>query len=504
MSAFRLNHLNSSIAARLALGNGALLVALILAASAVFYFGTVGVLDRSTDGKIISISNRLVDSYGHRPLAALAREIDQELTDGIDSDTEIFLVTSPDGRAVVGNLSRWPRTGLPPGRLVNREVIRAGRPSWARLYVQGLPQGGLLYIGRDLTEQTLIRNLVLHALEAAAAVSLVLVIVGAWLLHYQIDQRIGGIRRTAAEIETGNLTRRISISGDDEFARLGVDINRMLDRIEQLMTGVRDVSNAIAHDLRTPLGRVRAGLEEALRRGSVPGAAGVLRAESVTDLAAAARAAIEDIDDLILVFNKLLQIAEAESGMRTQSFAPVDLMLIGRDMVELYDAAAEEAGVRLRSLGQAPVWTDGDHDLIASAVASLIDNAIKYSGRGTEVQVSAWSDARGVWIMVRDFGAGVPPAELPRLTERFYRMDRARTQPGNGLGLSIVAAIATLHGGRLELSNADPGLRAAMLLPQASAPVRQHDAERGAAEGVADGTGPLTPVPSEVPELSNP
>lgn len=479
----------SSIAAQLALGNGALLAALILVTSGVFYFGTVGVLDRGMDGKIVSISNRLISTYGHRPTAALAHEIEQELTDGIDSDTEIFLVVSPSGQAMVGNLSRWPGAGTPLGQLVNRQVIRDGRLSSARLYVRALPQGGLLYIGRDLSEQRSIRDLVLHALEAAAALSLLLVVGGAWLLHYQIEQRIGAIRRTASEIEGGNLQRRIAISGDDEFARLGVDINRMLDRIEQLMSGVRDVSNAIAHDLRTPLSRVRAGLDEALRRCQVaqlPEAPQQARGE----LANAARAAIDGIDDLIVVFNKLLQIAEAESGMRTQSFAPVDLTLIGRDMVELYDAAAEEAGVRLTAVGQLPVWSDGDHDLIASAVASLIDNAIKYAGAGAQVTVSASSGIDGVCITVRDNGPGVPAAELPRLTERFYRMDRSRNQPGNGLGLAIVSATATLHGGRLELSDAGPGLRASMWLPPAaSVPAVPLPGQRPGEQQTADALG---------------
>jgi signal transduction histidine kinase len=461
--------LNRSIAAQLALGNGALLAALILIISGVFYFGTVGVLDRSVDGKIVSISERLVRTYSHRPTAALEQEIEQELIDGIDSDSEIFLVTSPSGQRLVGNLSRWPSTGTPLGQLVDRQVIRNGRLASARLYVQALPQGGLLFVGRDLSEQLSIRALVLHALEAAAVLSLLLVVAGAWLLHYQIEQRIGAIRRTASEIEAGNLQRRIAISGRDEFAGLSVDINRMLDRIEQLMSGVRDVSNAIAHDLRTPLGRVRSGLDEALRRHQL--------AQS-GELASAARAAIDDIDELIVVFNKLLQIAEAESGMRTQAFAPVDLTLIVHDMVELYDAAAEERGIRLKGPGQLPVWTDGDHDLIASAVASLIDNALKYAGTGADVEVSARSASHAVCIAVRDNGPGVPAGELPRLIERFYRMDRSRNQPGNGLGLAIVSATAKLHGGHLELSDAAPGLRASLWLPHAvSAPaVRRYSA----------------------------
>jgi len=469
VSAFRFTH---SIAARLALGNGVLLLALILVTSGVFYFGTVGVLARSVDAKIISISNRLRNEYGTRPAAELVREINQELTDGIDSDTEIFLVTSPSGHPVVGNLTSWPASGVPVGRLINRELIRDGRPSSARLYVQPLPSGGLLYVGRDLSEVRAIRMLVMRALEAATAVSLVLIVIGAWLSRHQIERGISGIRHTAREIESGNLDRRIAVSGDDEFARLGVDINRMLDRIEQLMSGVRHVSNAIAHDLRTPLGRVRARLDEALRR-----------AVTVPALTDAARTAIDGIDDLILLLNKLLQIAEAESGMRAESFARVDLGHIARDMVELYDAAAEEAGVRLTVAAPGPVWAQGDHDLLATAVASLIDNALKYAGRGANVEVLARADAQGAAIVVRDDGPGVPAAELPKLAERFYRVDRARSPPGNGLGLAIVSAIATLHGGSLKLSNAQPGLRASVLLPAAQ--------PRTAASGTATLPGPL-------------
>jgi signal transduction histidine kinase len=453
MPAFRLT---DSIAARLALGNGALLLALILVTAGVFYFGTVGVLARSIDGKIVSISNRLRDGYGSRPVADLIREINEELTDGIDSDTEIFLVTSPSGERVVGNLSKWPTAGAPLGKLLDREVIRDGRPSAARLYVQALPNGGLLYVGRDLSEQRAIRTLVVHALEAAVAVALVLVVVGAWFFRSRIERRIGGIRHTAREIESGNLAQRIAVSGDDEFARLGVDINRMLDRIEQLMNGVRHVSNAIAHDLRTPLGRVRARLDEALRRET-----------TVAALSDAARTAIDNIDDLILLLNKLLQIAEAESGMRAGAFEPVDLNRIVCDMVELYDAAAEEAGVRLQVSSAEAVWAHGDHDLLATAVASLIDNALKYAGRGANVELAARREVQGPSIVVRDDGPGVPGAELPKLTQRFYRLDRARSQPGNGLGLAIVSAIATLHGGELQLADARPGLRAAIRLPDA-------------------------------------
>jgi signal transduction histidine kinase len=232
----------------------------------------------------------------------------------------------------------------------------------------------------------------------------------------------------------------------------------MLDRIGHLMDGVRHVSNAIAHDLRTPLSRVRARLDEAVRRPS-----------TAASLREAATGAIESIDQLMLLFDKLLQIAEAESGMRAKSFEAVDLGAITKDMVELYDATAEERGVSLKPGGAGPVVAAVDRNLVASAVASLIDNAIKYAGPGATVEVGAYAQPRGAEIVVRDDGPGIPAAERPRVVERFYRLDHSRHLPGNGLGLSIVSAIATLHGGALRLEDAAPGLRARIVLPAGQA-----------------------------------
>lgn len=448
--------LKKSIAARLAWGYGSLVVASIAAISAVFYFETVGVLDRSIDRKILSISDRLVELYRAKSVASLAQEINRELVDGIDSDSEIFLVLSPAGYPVAGNLSVWPDASTPEGQLVHRNVVRYGKPVPARLIIRILPNGGRLFVGRNLDERESIRRLVWQALATGAGLSLLLAIGGAILFRHQLERRIGDIRRTALEIEAGDLTRRIPVASDDEFGLLNRDINRMLDRIEHLMDGVRHVSNAIAHDLRTPLGRIRSKLENASRHGMTAGA-----------LSTAAHDAIEDIDELILVFDKLLQIAEAESGMRPESFERINLNQIVRDMVELYDAAAEERQVFLKASESAPVMAAGDRNLLASALASLIDNAIKYAGPGATIEVEALSDAESAAIVVRDDGPGIPEEELPKVTQRFYRVDQSRNLPGNGLGLSIVSAIAALHGGTLQLENARPGLIATITLPHA-------------------------------------
>ena len=448
--------IKSSVATALALGYGLLVATSIMVVSAVFYIGTIGVLNRSIDGKIATIANRLVNVYQKRPLEDLSREINRELNDGIDSDTEIFLIVSPSGQRVVGNLSTWPAATTPLKQLITRKVVRDGKPSSARLIIRKLPGGGLLYIGRDLREQESIRDLIGRALGAGATISVVLVVAGTVFFRRRIEGRIGDIRRTALEIEAGNLTRRIPVTGDDEFARLNVDINRMLDRIQHLMDGVRHVSNAIAHDLRTPLSRIRNKLDDAVRHEM-----------TVATLSDATYTAIDGIDDLILVFEKLLQIAEAESGMRTNSFEAVDLNRIAHDMVELYDATAEEKQVVLKASSQNAILATGDHNLLASAVASLIDNAIKYAGPGAIVDVGAYADSQFISLVVQDNGPGIPAEELPRVTERFYRLDRSRSLPGNGLGLSIVSAIAILHGGTLRLEDAEPGLIARIVLPAA-------------------------------------
>jgi len=445
-----------SITTRLALGFSALVAEAILVASGVFYFGTIGVMDRRIDGKIGAISDRLVETFQARPIDELRRQIDLELHDGIDSDTEIFLIVSPSGQRLSGNLTELPQISTPLNRVVTGRVVREGKPATARLIVRRLPDGALLYVGRDLSEQRSIQGLVIRSLAAGAGASLVVLAGGAFLFRRQIEKRIGDIRRTARSIESGDLTKRIPVASDDEFGRLSLDINRMLDRIGHLMEGIRHVSNAIAHDLRTPLGRIRSKLDEAVRQD--PAAS-----PKVT-------AAIEDIDELILVFEKLLQIAEAESGMRTRAFQKVDLNGIAHDMVDLYDAMAEQSQVCLKSASGDTVMAAGDRNLLASAVASLIDNAIKYAGPGATVQVGAYAQPQLVAIEVRDNGPGIPAPERPRVTERFYRLDHSRHLPGNGLGLSIVSAIATLHGGALQLEDAAPGLLARIVLPVGQVP----------------------------------
>ena len=264
-----MHRLLNTVAFRLAMGYGALVLGAVALLSAVLYFGTVGVLSREIDAKLLAISERLTSHFEVRGNVALQQEIHQLLTDGVDQDTEIYLLLGPEGQKIVGNLSTWIGGNLPLDRLTDQAVTRYYRPSISRLLPHELPNGATLVVGRDMQDVQQIEQLVLRALVIGGAIAVLLAIGGAVLFHQQLEQRVAAIRRTALEIEAGDLSRRIPLSNaDDEFTRLNRDINQMLDRIQSLMDGVRKVSNAIAHDLRTPLGRIRSLLDEALRPGT--------------------------------------------------------------------------------------------------------------------------------------------------------------------------------------------------------------------------------------------
>ena len=454
--------LRGSIAARLAVGYGVLVAAAMAALSAIVYFGTVGVFERSIDNTILGAEARLTGAWREGGRPALVGEIDVQLHDLNDTDTEMLGLVGADGRLVAGNLGSWdpatPPADMATGRLVSVRMARRGTPApvpvSVRLVVVGLEDGSRLVVGRDLVDVDAIRSVVEHALLVSAAVSILLAFFGAQLFRGRLEARIGEIRRTTARIAAGELSSRIGVQGRDEFAHLGQDINRMLDRIEALMEGVRHVSNSIAHDLRTPLGRVRNRLDRALQSSVDPDA-----------LVADARMAIEDIDGVISLFDKLLQIAALEAGVRAGSAETLDLAAIAQDMSELYEVAAEEQGVTLRYSGAPEAMVRGDRDLLANALASLIDNAIKYGRSGGRVDVSVIVQEGATVLTVRDYGPGVPAGDMDKLTRRFYRVDQSRNLPGNGLGLAIVTAIVQLHGGTLDLRGLEPGFEASMHFP---------------------------------------
>ncbi len=452
-----MSRLWGTLAFRFALGYWLLVIASMSAIAITVYFGGIGLLQDRVDATLSSVARRLTNTYENNGQASTRELIDDLMVDNTDQDTEDYLLLSPAGVRIAGNIDPVPVVELPFDHLTDHLVTRYGKPSMSRLLPHRLSDGAILVVGRDMQDQIEIRRLVLKALGFGILISCVIAAAGAVLFRRKLEQSVARIRRTASEVVAGDLSRRIPVFGpDDEFVRLNRDINHMLDRIEQLVNNVKDVSNAIAHDMRTPLGRIRAQLDVALR----PGSGG-------DQLAEAARQAIDNVDSLITTLDRMLQISEAEAGAGRRFFDEVDVRAVVTDVVELYDAVAESRGIVLLAETSSSAAIFGDKNLLASAIANLVDNSLKYAGSGAMVRVGSALDGASVSIVVRDNGPGIPAAERAKAMERFYRLDRSRTQPGNGLGLSIVAAIAELHWGKLILEDGHPGLVARIVLPRA-------------------------------------
>lgn len=451
----RLRGLWRSVGFRLAFSYGFLVAVTMLAALAIVYLQTVGVLHQRMARQVGLTAQQLMETVNESGITAAATAITRALTDGRDSDSEIYLLADREGHPVAGNLDRVPDAGANAGP-TQRRVERHGRSVNAYLVTRSLPDGGVLVVGQDLRDQELIESLVASASAAAGIVALLLLIGGTFVFRQELERSVGAVRLTARRIATaGELRERVPESGeDDEFALLNREINTMLDRIESLMDGVRHVSNTIAHNLRTPLTRILVRLRSAELADADP----PQRREAIA-------AAIREIEELTLVFEKLLQIAEAEAGARRRSFTPVALDVIADDVVELYEAVAETQGATLRREPTDDAQLPGDRDLLAGALANLLDNALKYAGAGAVIRVGTQEMPSGVRLTVQDNGPGVPEAELARLGTRFHRLQRGDT-PGHGLGLASVQAVAALHGGRLHFENAAPGLRAVIELPR--------------------------------------
>jgi signal transduction histidine kinase len=267
---------------------------------------------------------------------------------------------------------------------------------------------------------------------------------------------------TTQKIMAGDLSGRLPIAGTgDELDRLAENLNVMLERIEALMRGFREVSDNIAHDLKTPLTRLRNRAEEALRGG-----------KGEPDYRRALETTIEESDSLIRTFNALLMIARAESGQAAE-VAEFDAAEIARDVGELYEPLAEEKGLVLRVDAAVPAPVRGNRELVSQALANLVDNAIKYVGAGkrvsSEIVLRSVSEGDRILLVVEDQGPGIPEADRGRVVERFVRLEQSRSEPGSGLGLSLASAVARLHGGELKLEDNRPGLRAVLVLPRASA-----------------------------------
>lgn len=404
-------------------------------------------------------SQRLAEVFKRRGPAGLVAFINERVGLQIAGE-RILLLTDPGAKPLAGNLPAWP-AGVPeePGSYTTPiELDR--HTTMVTLVRTELPGGYNLLVGRDVEMLSPVTTRFWYGLAAAVVVLLMTGVVGGVLIRRALLSRIHSIRQTVSAIMQGELSHRLPTgSSSDELNTLSLTINRMLEQIEQLVHGVANVSNAIAHDLRTPLTELRSRLEELSLTRPPP-----------SEAFAEVEAAVADVDRVISIFNALLRLAEIDTGMRRSGFVNVDLVELCTRAVEFYVPAAEIRDITLTYQGEAEaLQTSGDRILMAQAVNNLIDNALKYTQPGGTVSVSAVriaGDAAG--IVVADSGPGMTAAQRSRATERFFRGDASRGTPGVGLGLSLVEAVARLHGGTLEFIDRQPGLRATIHFPRAT------------------------------------
>ncbi len=432
--------------------------ALLLAISAIvlsifLWWATAGLLDRETEAAIYADAKDLAARWQEGGIPALASTIDDRLAQNVEDD-QIYLLADASMHRIAGNLSSWPPGVDAAGTSYELQLQRAGMRSMAYVRRFDLPNGYHLLIGRDVKVRAQLRTLLTDALLWAILMVLVMATIGALVVRNLFRRTLSNISATATAIAAGDFAKRVRLSGrGDEFDQLAEVINDMLDRIGRLMDGVREVSNAIAHDLRTPITRARTRLEDAALHAATPEA-----------LRAAIERATADLDDIVGVFQALLRIAQIEAGSRRSAFARVDLAPLLAEVGELYGVLAEERDISVVVETPPHLMVYGDRALLQQAMANLVDNAVKFSPPGGQVRLTG-SLGPSVLISVTDKGPGIPDPDRQRATERFFRGEAARSTPGSGLGLSLVLAVAQLHGGSLKLEDGRPGLRAILALP---------------------------------------
>lgn len=433
------------------------------------HWSTAGYMDRQTTATIEAEIRGLAEQYRRTGLTGLTALIGERVARD-PGGASVYLLVDDNLNRIVGNLDRWPHEipdedGWIGFRLRERGPDRTEEHT-ARAQVFLVRNGLRLLVGRDVRDLEATRALIRDALGWGFAMTAALALLGSWLISASLTRRLDAINQISREIMEGDLARRIPLNGSgDDFDRLAVNLNRMLERIEALMAGVRQVSDNIAHDLRTPLTRLRNKLE-------------LLESELAGSTAARelAEETIADAEEMLATFNALLRIARIESRSRRAAFTQVDLATLVEDVAELYEpvAAEQDHGFELTLGG--PVWILGDRDLLFQALINLVDNAIKYSPPGSRISVAVGGDARRAHVLVADNGPGIPAELYDQVFRRFFRVDDSRTTPGSGLGLSLVQAVVQLHHASIELADNGPGLRVTLGFDRLAAPARPDQA----------------------------
>lgn len=416
--------------------------------------------------------NGLRDEYQRGGIRALVESMERRAS---RPDASLYLLLDFSGNPLIGNISKLPTVVLDEAdsgirRMAYHRNSHDGdddkETREALIRFIDLGGGYRLMVGRDLGEQQRFANVFSDALQFWLLSVIVMAGLTWFFVSQRVMKRIDAIADTSRTIMEGDLSHRLPVAGNgDEFDRLAINLNDMLERIELLMQGMTEVTDNIAHDLKTPLTRLRTRAEQALRE-----------AKTEEDYREALEAALEDGDGLIRIFDALLRIARVEAMSPEAGMEPVDLSSVIEEIADLYQPVLEDVGGSLDVQVIPDLEVLGNRELIAQALVNLIENAMKYGvAEGEEapkLDISASVEQGRCKVEVRDHGPGIASEDMERVSGRFVRLDKSRSQPGYGLGLSLVNAIARLHGGNLSMQNADPGLRVGFDLKSIAGPKR--------------------------------
>ena len=410
------------------------------------YWSTAASIERQTDETIEAEIQGLAERYDTDGLSGLSTQIAERLRRQQPGDSSLYLLTDQRLQPLVGNLSGWPKqkadeTGWLDFRLGD-DISGKVHMARARVFrVRGMYH---LLVGRNMSELEQTRKRIINTLIWGSLIMFGFALLGGVMMNRSVTRRIDTINKTSRAIMTGNLSERIpSRKIGDEFDQLSDNLNHMLDQIELLMDGVRRVSDNIAHDLRTPLARLRNRLETAREGGGNE----QQRMELIDR-------AIQEADGLLQTFGALLRIARIEANNLQASFTDVDLGQVLRDVSDLYEPVAEQKGQKIMINGHSSVFVKGDRDLLFQALANLFDNAIKYSPDFSSIRATLGRNE----LTLCDSGSGISESERDNVFQRFYRADSSRSTTGSGLGLSLVQAVVTVHKMKIKLNDNNPGL----------------------------------------------
>ena len=426
------------------------------------YWNTAVLLERQTDETIRAEIQGIAEQYRYRGLAGVADTVRRRSTEDSNS---IYLLFTPEGKPVTGNLNAIPVQAVSQDGWIEFPYSAKAKSGsileshTARAFLAELPGDYGLIVGRDVEELRQFSSLIRTTLIGALLITLVLGLGGGIVMSRNFLRRVDAITAASRSIMAGDLSGRMPVQGTgDELDRLAQSLNEMLDQIARLMSAMQEVSSNVAHDLRTPLTRLKARAESALREGTP------------SEYKDALECTIAESDQLLQTFNALLSIARAEAGEAREGLQTVDAAKILTDVAELYEPFAEEQGGSLKVETAAALNVHANQQLLAQAISNLVDNALKYGiandAVGPDIVITGAVEGDDVVIAVADRGPGVPEGDRDRVIERFVRLDESRSRPGNGLGLSLAAGVMKLHGGRLVLADNEPGLRAKLTLPR--------------------------------------